>query len=161
MLGMLLSFQRSWFSFTCGGLVPTVITLTVTVAIVSEKVPCLDLGTNTKGCLSPLQFGRSPFSAGWCVAVRLLAADLAGAYRHIPGESKYKQCWLAIFLRGNLPQYLHLTPVFYQLFPQHFIGFTPVLQKKKKKRKYSFIWMTHKMTQLATKGPLAWNLICV
>lgn len=51
MLGMLLSFQRSWFSFTCGSSVPTVITLTVTVAIVSEKVPWLVVLTQKVACL--------------------------------------------------------------------------------------------------------------
>lgn len=131
MLGMLFSFQRSWFSFTCGGSVPTVITLAVTVAIVSEREPCLALGTNTKGCLSPLQFGRRFFSVGWCVAVPLLAADLSGAYWHIPGESKQVQAVLAsIFLTGNLPQDLHLTCVFYQPFPQRFTGFVPPAKRE-------------------------------
>lgn len=137
MLGMLLSFQRIWFSFTCGRLVLTAITLAMTVAIVSEKVPCLVLTTNTKGCLSPLQFGRKPFGVGWCVAVHLLNWRPRWSL-FLERASKYKQCWLLIFLRGSLPQYLHLTHVFYQLFPQHFIDFTPVLHKRENIR--SFEW---------------------
>lgn len=157
MLGMLLSFQRSWFSFTCGGLVPTVITLAVTVAIVSEKVPCLVLGTKTKGCLSPLQFGRRLFSAGWCVAVHLLQILLEFTSTFLEGTSKYKERWLAVFLRGNPQQYLHFTHVFYQLFLQHFIDFTPVLQKEK-----IFVHLNeHKTSQLATQGLLVWNLTYV
>lgn len=155
MLGMLFSFQRSWFSFTCGGLVPTVITLAVTVAIVSESEPCLALGTNTKGCLSPLQFGRRSFSVGWCVAVPSLAADLSGAYWHIPGESKQVQA----VLTGHFP---HRKPATTSALNPRVLPALPSTLHRLctfcKKRKYLFICMKHKMTRLATKDPFAQTL---
>lgn len=155
MLGMLFSFQRSWFSFTCGGLVPTVITLAVTVAIVSEREPCLALGTNTKGCLSPLQFGRRSFSVGWCVAVPLLAADLSGAYWHIPGESKQVQAVQTGHFPYRKPTTIPaLDPCVFPAVPSALHRLCTCC----KKRKYSFIQTKHKMTQLANKDPLAQNL---
>lgn len=52
---MLLSFQPSWFSFASSGVVPTVNTLAVTVAIVNEKVPCPVLpGNKRRPVCSPL-----------------------------------------------------------------------------------------------------------
>lgn len=155
MLGMLFSFQRSWFSFTCGGSVPTVITLSVTVAIVSESQPCLALGTITKGCLSPLQFGRRSFSVGWCVAVPLLAADLSGAYWHIPGESKQVQAVLTSHFPRRKPATTSaLGPRVLPAVPSALQRFCTCC----KKRRYLFIQMKYKMTRLAAKDPFAQNL---